>query len=544
MWKGSFFKPTLSILNRFIIPIAAYAAGIISALLVFPETLSSLASTPVLIAVIVFIIGAGGLVFWGQRQHIGFLRALREKETRWNYRYTCMQSAYEKQQETLEDEMHRHAITQKSLKQLYSQLQTILDHIPAIVMIKDLEGAYRFVNQEFERAFHIERRHVLGRTDFDFFSKPYAERMMRHDRQVIGTGGSGEFEERMPQRDGEHVYRVVKCVLSDAYAAMDAVVCIGIDVTDRRRTEDRLRLSHDAFARNQIALAKMLMELRRSHGQLQEAQLQLVEAEKRESIGRLAAGVAHEVKNPLAIMLTAVECLSDYLKDKDERVQQFLGDIQFAVSRADRVVRGLLDFSVTRDFDLIPEKSDQVIDHALNLVKHELVKAHVSLVRDIDPNLPRVFMDRHKIEQVLLNLMINAVHAMKGDGGTLTVKTYLTRMSQASSMQIPSVPDQPEDGPAVIIQIDDTGKGIPEDQIEKIFEPFFTTKSSGEGTGLGLSVCQSIVQLHGGGIRILNRRNGGVRALIMLRAERGRKDGIKSEENSDRGRRGTANAAA
>lgn len=245
--------------------------------------------------------------------------------------------------------------------------------------------------------------------------------------------------------------------------------------------------------------------LEESLRQLQEAQLQLIQAEKMESVGRLAAGVAHEVKNPLAILIMGTEYLARNMANGNAALQATLQDMTYAVQRANTVIKGLLDFSVSKTLSLAEESLSTIVEQALVLIKHELTRHHVAAVTQLSPAMPPVPLDRQKIEQVLVNLLLNAISAMPA-GGTLTVRTALRGSAG---------PLSPE-APTAVVEIEDTGTGIPEDCLSKVFDPFFTTKPTGQGTGLGLTVAKKIVDLHEGTIELRNRPGGGAKATVTL----------------------------
>jgi signal transduction histidine kinase len=235
------------------------------------------------------------------------------------------------------------------------------------------------------------------------------------------------------------------------------------------------------------------LRLLQAHEELKSAQMRLIQTAKLESVGRLAAGVAHEVKNPLAIVQLGVDYLNRALKnvgnpDCLESVQE-MGD---AVRRADTVIKGLLDFSRSEQLSLVPQDLNTAIEEALLLVKHELTTHQIELDQQLAPQLPRIDLDRNKVKQVFINIFMNAIQAM-GDQGTLLVKTALAPAAPGTA------------GRSVVMQTEDTGTGVPEDKLDKLFEPFFTTKPVGSGTGLGLSVSQKIIELHRGTISIANR---------------------------------------
>jgi len=275
---------------------------------------------------------------------------------------------------------------------------------------------------------------------------------------------------------------------------------------ERKRAEHQLKQAH--------------ADLQKSHEELKATQLQLIHAEKLESVGRLAAGIAHEVKNPLEIILMSAEYLSKNLTNCDEQTAMTLDDIQYAVRRADSVVRGLLDFSASDELHTHIEGLNPIIEESCLLVKHELDRNHIGLVKELGEDLPPVSLDRNKIQQVFVNLFMNAAHAMP-DGGTLTVKTYAKQLADTDYDLAYNRTNHFKIGETVLItEVKDTGTGIPEDKLAKVFDPFFTTKPTGKGTGLGLTVTNKILELHGGVIDIKNREEGGVRICVVFKAQR------------------------
>jgi signal transduction histidine kinase len=249
--------------------------------------------------------------------------------------------------------------------------------------------------------------------------------------------------------------------------------------------------------------------------ELKSAQLQLIHAEKLESIGRLAAGVAHEVKNPLAVIQLGIDYLSQTFRE-DKDVMETVGDMDDAVKRADTVVKGLLEFSRPTELDIKTLNLNTVLEESLLLVKYELSKNNISLDKQLDDELPDVELDRNKMKQVFINIFMNAIHAM-GKDGTLTVKTSSSQLSkELYNLHCKSTKHFKTGDKAIIVEIEDTGTGIPEDKIDKLFEPFFTTKPTGLGTGLGLSVTRNIIDLHKAAINIMNRKAGGASVSIIF----------------------------
>ncbi len=390
-----------------------------------------------------------------------------------------------------------------------SIVESVLDNLPVAVFVKDATDDFRFVlwNQKQEEITTLPARKALGKSDFDLFSKESAEYFRKIDKVVLKRGKLMNVpEEIISAADGGDIHlQTVKIPVVDAETGRLLVVGISEDITDRVKAQEQL--------------LKLNRNLSKTNRELQDTQLQLIQAEKLESIGRLAAGVAHEVKNPLALLLLGVDYLSQGIEPDDPNVDQILTQMREAVDRADRIVRGLVDFSSQRALSREKISLRGVIDEVLLLVRHELLRASVRVDVKIEKNLPAVFLDMSKFEQVLINLIINAVHAMKDS-------EHPELMIVASAMSLEDVVKNQgartfkvfrEGDIVVVLEIQDNGTGIDEADLSRIFDPFFTTKATGHGTGLGLSVVRKIVELHDGEISLENRPDGkGAVVKLML----------------------------
>jgi PAS domain S-box-containing protein len=330
---------------------------------------------------------------------------------------------------------------------------------------------------------------------------------------------SYELEHRLRHKDGTYRWILARGVaLRDAQGKPLRMAGSHVDLTARRQAEEELRLAYRELSRSQAALTATVQQLQASHEELQQTQLQLIQAAKLESVGGLAAGVAHEVKNPLQTILMGVDYLSHNVIASDETVVMALNDMREAVQRANRIIQELLQLSAARDFDLKEEDLSAVLERSLWLVNHEVVAAQVTVVQQWQQPLPRVPIDRGKIEQVLINLFINALQAMPAQG-TLTVATR----TGCLGVDLPPMRGGPghfrPGEQLVVLEVHDTGPGIPESQLARVFDPFFTTKPVGVGTGLGLSVVKKIMDLHDGAIAIQNAPEGGTRVTLVFRVQ-------------------------
>lgn len=264
--------------------------------------------------------------------------------------------------------------------------------------------------------------------------------------------------------------------------------------------EDQVRQRTAELFRSQERLEQSLTELRRSHAELKATQGQLIQAAKMESVGLLAAGVAHEVKNPLATILMGLDFLETQPWATGDPAHGVLVDQRDAVNRASAVITELLEFARPGELRREPANLNAILERAVDLVKHDLSRHRVTVLRELDSQLPVLALDARGMTQVFVNALVNAVHAMP-QGGTLTIRTYAVARDADR---------------LVCVEIDDTGGGIAEQHLTRLFDPFFTTKPPGRGTGLGLSVVRRIVELHGGVVELTNRPAGGARFAVLF----------------------------
>ena len=410
----------------------------------------------------------------------------------------------------------RHAIERRQAEERLIRSEafyhSLVEHLPQNIFQKDLQERFTFANQRFCQLLGKRLDEVIGRTDFDFYAPELATKYQQDDREVIRTGRILETVEQNVSPTGETIFvQVVKTPIRDALGRTLGTQCIFWDITERKQFEEQLQRKNDELAASEAAL-------RRSHEELKSAQLQLIQAEKMESIGTLAAGVAHEVKNPLAILQMGVSYLARKLPADDENLAMVMQEMRDAIQRADAITRGLLEFAASKRLAAQPHAFNQLILDTLRLVRHEISKHNIVLVRELAENLPMVAVDKTQIQQVFVNLFVNAAHAMT-QGGTLTVRTGLRPMTETSHSEGSRSGERIWAGTnAVFAEVEDTGTGIPQENLARIFDPFFTTKPTGVGTGLGLPVSKKIIELHGGIIDIKNKVEGtGVRATVLLK---------------------------
>ena len=250
------------------------------------------------------------------------------------------------------------------------------------------------------------------------------------------------------------------------------------------------------------ALMRDVSERKRLEDQARDLYHQLLQAEKLAALGQTISGVAHELNNPLATILTWAERLSQRpAAQLDDQTKRGLETILSESERAAKIVRNLLTFARKRHTTRAMVDVNQIVRETLALRSYEQTLANITIIEALAAGLPLAFADPHQFQQVLLNLIINAEQAMLGANGrgTLILRSW-----------------HDLDGDAVILEVNDDGPGVPEDVQPRIFDPFFTTKEVGKGTGLGLTVAYAIIQEHGGRITVQSQPGEGASFFVAL----------------------------
>lgn len=349
------------------------------------------------------------------------------------------------------------------------------------VVAADMKGTIILFNDGAERLLGYRAADAIGRMHITRIYRPgKAQEVMRALRsgQPAGPGGFKDFELDAVTSSGETVPVHVRAAI--IYQDGREVASVGYfhDIRDRLKMERELR----------------------------DTQLQLLQAEKMASLGKLAAGIAHQINNPLAgIMLFA-----ELLLEKSSYDPDALDDLQRIIENANRcreIVKDLLDFARQTRRTVAPVDLGRSLRRTIFLLANQPLFHNIEIVYHMDPELPSIHADEQQLNQVFMNLVLNAAEAMNGRG-RLTIRTR--SVGHAAG-------DDGAAGPeAVEFEIEDTGCGIAPGNLDRIFEPFFTTKERGKGTGLGLSVAYGIVSRHGGTIEVRSREGLGTTFTARL----------------------------
>lgn len=352
---------------------------------------------------------------------------------------------------TLRDHIRELRQAEGSLTVQKRLLSTVLDMNPDRISMVDTRMIYQTANRAFLRSVNKSIDEIQGRNDFHLFSEEEAERRNLEGREVLITDSRSDRQERVEGPDGQRWFHVVQIPVHDEHGRVSGLLRMDRDITD-----------------------------------IKEYEQQLIQAQKMESIGKLAGGVAHEINTPLGVILGYAQLLQDDVPS-DSQVAQDLAIIEKQAKVCRKIVADLLGFSRQGESEKREMCFNNSVMESISLVRHSFDLDHVEIVTRLDDRFPIIYGDPEKLKQVWINLMNNAKDAMPEGGGVIVVVTELkTPMG------------------VVTLKVADTGAGIPPAALKKIFDPFFTTKSVGKGTGLGLSVSFGIIKDHMGEIRAIS----------------------------------------
>jgi PAS domain S-box-containing protein len=404
----------------------------------------------------------------------------------------------------------------------------LMENIPDRIYFKDRESRFVCVNAAMARLFHLKNTdEAVGKSDRDFFPQADAQRMYEDEQRVLQSGEAiyGKVERKILPDGNTGWTLTTKLPLCGPDGAIVGTCGMSRDITALKVAEtsleqerNRLKEANVDLARSQALLERKLEELERTHAELKAAQKALIDAEKAQSVARLAIGVAHEVKNPLSILRMGV----DYFGSQpatDETGRLVLKEMSDAVRRADNIINEMMVFSESGDLKLEPVQVASVIDEALKPFEPALAAANVCVEKRYANGMPSARIDQVKIQRVFSCLIENALDAMP-EGGTLSIRLGLTHIAAPGTGADRGNRSLIHSGVrrvGVIVELNDTGTGIPPEHLSCVFDPFFTTKPTGLGTGLGLTVSRKVVELHGGTLDISNRSEGGVSAKVLLK---------------------------
>jgi len=357
-----------------------------------------------------------------------------------------------------------HKITEKVMLQRMIEsaelrFRSFIDSAHDWISIKDLEGRYMIVNKITAKSMRMEPEDFIGKRPEDILPSELSVMVKTHDQEVLDLDSYHTYNEKIPIDGKNHYFQTVRFPLKDYKDSTIGVCTIMRDVSKEANLKK-----------------------------------QLVQAEKLSAVGKLAAGVAHEINNPLTGVLAYAEDLMEDMPEGDPRIDD-LKVIVRETLRCRDIVRNLLDFARQENPRLEPLNPGDIVYQAFMLVDKLPQFRNINLEVKKDEFLPAIEGDPQQLQQVILNLLLNAAEAMEEKGWISIFIRYI----------------QLDD--KVVITVEDDGPGIPENLVDKIFEPFFSTKGT---NGLGLVICWGIVERHQGTIEIEKSDIGGARFNIIL----------------------------
>jgi PAS domain S-box-containing protein len=374
------------------------------------------------------------------------------------------------------EDMHRLtgevARTVRQVENERRMVARIIDSLPLGLYVVDRNYRVQAWNSNREMGFQgVSREHAMGKLIFDVLHRQSADALRAEFDEVFTTGRMQQFNIDSEASGSRRTYRISKIPMRVDDGVVTHVISIGEDITEWTTAQERW-----------------------------------AQSEKLAAIGLLAAGVMHEINNPLATVAACAESLSQRLDDLraagctvPAEADEFTKIIDHEVQRCKRIIDSLLTFSRPKSVEKHPTDLNAVVEQAMFLVKHHTRFRNLRLQTMLDPGLAPVPANTEQMIQVIMALMINAADAMN-EQGVITIRTR-----RGTS-----------DTEAAIAEVIDEGTGIERAELPKIFEPFYTTKPLGRGTGLGLSVCYSIIAGHGGRIEVDSAVGAGSTFRIVL----------------------------
>jgi hypothetical protein len=389
---------------------------------------------------------------------------------------------------TIEIALYKYRM-EKKLRESEQWLSTTLRSIGDAVIATDRKGQVRFINPVAQSLTGWRNEEAMGRPLKDIFNtideksgkqtaNPLLKLQLR--RSEAETGDSL----LLLAKDGNRVPIIPNIApIKNEKGDIAGAVLVFQDITERKRAMD---------------------ELKKAYSDLKKTQQELIQSEKLAALGRFSSGVAHEIKNPLGIILGGMEFLEGKLARAEKDVKIAVEKIKEATFRANTVVQGLLNFARPSELKTERVKPDELIKETLSLLAYKTPRSIIKVETHFSKEELYIEVDRNQMQQVFFNLLLNAIEAMP-KGGVIEIRTKKRILSELSIEKF-----------LCVIEIVDSGEGIPEENLQRLFEPFFTTKRERKGTGLGLSMAKLIVDNHQGNLEIESKPGEGTLARVIL----------------------------
>lgn len=392
--------------------------------------------------------------------------------------------------------MQQQRVAEDRLKQNVDFLQAVMNGTSDAIFVKDLQGRYLLINESGARMLGKTVEEVIGHDDFAFFEDATAKQNQMEDQRTLSRSETRTYEARLTLADAEEAqyYHITKGPYRDALGRLVGVVGIAIDITERRRTQEHLERAKAELEQRVTARTAELLkanqrlrlemnERSKAEGRLREQQTQLAHAARLSSLGQMAAEMAHELNQPLSAISNYVRGTQRRAQAGAVRLEEVLATLEIVGKEANRaadVVRRTKNFVRKQSPSRTPLDLRAVTHEALKLVQHELREHQVKLEIQLDQPLPSCAGDFVELQQVIVNLVLNAIDALESlPAGERRIVVALNTQSDFLELSLA-----------------DNGSGVSPLVAERIFDAFFSTKP--EGLGLGLPISRGIIESHGG----------------------------------------------
>ncbi len=370
---------------------------------------------------------------------------------------------------------------EEALKKNEAMLRGILNQMPAIVFIKDMEGKYLLVNRKWEQILNLKSEEVIGKRPVEILPEDPGQRFESLDRQIIDTLEPVEFEESLLLNNKQRTYITYMSPVFNSNGNALAIAGVSTDITDRKKEEEERK----------------------------NLEIRLRKKQKMEALGTMAGGIAHDFNNILFPIIGFAEMTLEEFSGESQASDN-IKEILKATRRAKDVVSQILSFSREIPRDQTPFLLQDVLNESMSLLRASIPK-NIDIRLEVDSGCPAILGDATEFHQVIVNLCMNAYHAMENEGGNLIIRLNMVTLS-IKDMDKTTL----SQGRYVMLSVSDNGCGMKPEVLEHIFDPYFSTKEVGKGTGLGMAVVFGIVKSHGGDIRIFSRPGAGTDVKIYL----------------------------
>jgi two-component system NtrC family sensor kinase len=370
----------------------------------------------------------------------------------------------------------RRARTQakETLQENYQIMHAVFEGASDAIFVKDLQGRYVMINSAGAQVFGKSPGDLIGKQAAELFGAESVGQVLEHDRQVVDSGETRSFEETITVLGTKRIFLSTRTPHRDHHGQIIGIIGIARDISERKQAEEQFQRQRDALS----------------------------QSEKLATMGQLLAGVAHELNNPLSVVMGQASLLRQSIRGK-RQVERAEKIVQSA-ERCARIVKNFLALARQQPPERHPVQVNQVAREAVELLAYPLRVDSVDVVWELADEVPVLWADTHQLHQVVVNLVANAHQAMREVAGP-------RRLTIGTGVSV--------EPPQVWMEVRDTGPGVAAGLDARIFEPFFTTKPPGVGTGLGLSLCQGIVEGHGGKIGLVRAEGTGAIFRVELPVE-------------------------